>query len=129
VPTYLTSSPADPAPAVALASAEGAGDGRAFLAALRRLTAAKPLVMLKGGAAREGQRAAASHTGSLATDDRVFDGLCRQLGILRAPGVEQAFEWAATLATRSEEHTSELQSLTNLVCRLLLEKKNTTSRR
>src|SRR5438046_8307892 len=26
-------------------------------------------------------------------------------------------------ATRSEEHTSELQSLTNLVCRLLLEKK------
>src|SRR5262249_56222808 len=30
---------------------------------------------------------------------------------------------------RSEEHTSELQSLTNLVCRLLLEKKNTTSHR
>src|SRR5258706_1041064 len=28
-----------------------------------------------------------------------------------------------TLQTRSEEHTSELQSLTNLVCRLLLEKK------
>src|SRR5262249_59767558 len=27
---------------------------------------------------------------------------------------------------RSEEHTSELQSLTNLVCRLLLEKKNNT---
>src|SRR5438093_8367101 len=32
---------------------------------------------------------------------------------------------AALVATiRSEEHTSELQSLTNLVCRLLLEKKN-----
>src|SRR5437016_8031106 len=30
-------------------------------------------------------------------------------------------------ATRSEEHTSELQSLTNLVCRLLLEKKNKTN--
>src|ERR1019366_2302166 len=29
---------------------------------------------------------------------------------------------------RSEEHTSELQSLTNLVCRLLLEKINTTAR-
>src|SRR5438093_10270173 len=28
---------------------------------------------------------------------------------------------------RSEEHTSELQSLTNLVCRLLLEKKNNTN--
>src|SRR5258706_7044630 len=33
-----------------------------------------------------------------------------------------ALNWSA----RSEEHTSELQSLTNLVCRLLLEKKNTT---
>src|SRR5438046_3605657 len=32
------------------------------------------------------------------------------------------------LESRSEEHTSELQSLTNLVCRLLLEKKNSTSR-
>src|SRR5438093_5977013 len=30
---------------------------------------------------------------------------------------------------RSEEHTSELQSLTNLVCRLLLEKKNTNTLR
>src|SRR5438093_6907766 len=33
--------------------------------------------------------------------------------------------WPAWYATRSEEHTSELQSLTNLVCRLLLEKKKT----
>src|SRR5438093_3142854 len=30
------------------------------------------------------------------------------------------------IISRSEEHTSELQSLTNLVCRLLLEKKNST---
>src|SRR5258705_1740312 len=33
------------------------------------------------------------------------------------------------LPTRSEEHTSELQSLRHLVCRLLLEKKKTHSRR
>src|SRR5438093_9441407 len=33
---------------------------------------------------------------------------------------------AAGAPARSEEHTSELQSLTNLVCRLLLEKKKTT---
>src|SRR5205807_3717212 len=36
-------------------------------------------------------------------------------------------ETAALLAMRSEEHTSELQSPCNLVCRLLLEKKNTSS--
>src|SRR2546430_5115054 len=33
---------------------------------------------------------------------------------------------AAALISRSEEHTSELQSQSNLVCRLLLEKKNQT---
>src|SRR5258706_2276528 len=34
---------------------------------------------------------------------------------------------AISMGERSEEHTSELQSLTNLVCRLLLEKKKTTT--
>src|SRR5438093_9009278 len=34
------------------------------------------------------------------------------------------FAGATHTCIRSEEHTSELQSLTNLVCRLLLEKKN-----
>src|SRR2546430_11302768 len=36
---------------------------------------------------------------------------------------QSAAALAATLAARSEEHTSELQSQSNLVCRLLLEKK------
>ena len=97
---YLAYFGADPETAVALAYLEGVADGCAFIDALRRLTAAKPLVLLKGGAAAEGQRAAASHTGSLATDDRVFAGLCRQLGVLRAPTVEHAFEWAASFATQ-----------------------------
>jgi acetyltransferase len=90
----------DPETAVVLAYLEGVADGAQLLAALRRLTATKPLVLVKGGVAAEGKRAAASHTGSLASDDRVFDGICRQLGVLRAPTVEQAFEWTATLATQ-----------------------------
>jgi len=97
---YLEYFAADPETKVVLAYLEGVGDGRRFADAVRRLTARKPLVVLKGGAAAEGQRAALSHTGSLASDDRVFDGLCRQLGVLRAPTVEEGFEWAATLATQ-----------------------------
>ena len=97
---YLAYFAADPDTAVALAYLEGVGNGSAFMDAVRRLTAEKPCVVLKGGVAREGQRAAASHTGSLATDDRVFDGVRRQLGIVRAPTVEHAFEWAATFATQ-----------------------------
>jgi acetyltransferase len=100
LPELLEYFAVDPDTDVALSYVEGVGDGRAFRAAVERLTARKPLVLVKGGAREEGQRAAASHTGALASDDRVFDGLCRQLGVLRAPTIEEAFEWAATLATQ-----------------------------
>src|SRR2546430_10078659 len=39
-------------------------------------------------------------------------------------GLDDATHFEVRLRTRSEEHTSELQSQSNLVCRLLLEKKN-----
>src|SRR2546430_13018895 len=38
--------------------------------------------------------------------------------------IEEALECADVVMMRSEEHTSELQSQSNLVCRLLLERKN-----
>jgi len=97
---YLDYFSADTETDVVLAYLEGVPDGRHFIEAVRRLTVRKPLVLIKGGTAAEGQRAALSHTGSLATDDRVFQGLCRQFGILRAETIEDAFEWAATLATQ-----------------------------
>lgn len=97
---YLAYFAVDPGTRVALAYLEGVGDGRRFIDAARSLLREKPLVVVKGGAAAEGARAAASHTGSLASDDRVFDGVCRQLGIVRAPTVEHAWEWAASFATQ-----------------------------
>jgi acetyltransferase len=97
---YLAYLAADPETEVALCYLEGVPDGQAFLRAVRALTAVKPLVLLKGGRAAEGQRAAVSHTGSLATDDRVFDGICRQLGVVRVPTVEHAFDAAASFATQ-----------------------------
>src|SRR2546430_9526417 len=45
----------------------------------------------------------------------------------RTPGHRELVNGELGMAGRSEEHTSELQSQSNLVCRLLLEKKNTTS--
>src|SRR2546427_5764062 len=50
----------------------------------------------------------------LAATARIGSGICFKGGVLRL---------AVSLAQRSEEHTSELQSQSNLVCRLLLEKK------
>ena len=90
----------DPETAVGLAYVEGVADGRAFFDRIRSVVERKPLVLVKGGATAGGQRAAASHTGSLASDDRVFDGVCRQAGVTRAATVEEAFEAAATFATQ-----------------------------
>src|SRR5688572_31194031 len=70
-----------------------------------------------------------------AADDAV--GLCDQLGevlLLQLGGVchrshqqrQRERQQRATRCVRSEEHTSELQSQSNLVCRLLLEKKKKT---
>ena len=100
IPDYLDYYAADDATTVALAYVEGVPEGRRFYERTRAVAAAKPLVLVKGGATAGGQRAAASHTGSLASDDRVFDGMCRQAGITRAATIEEAYEAAATFATQ-----------------------------
>jgi acetyltransferase len=100
VADYLDFYADDPETSVGLAYLEGVVDGRALFERLRSIAARQPLVVLKGGTTAGGSRAAASHTGSLATDSAVFDGACRQAGITRAATVEEAFEAAATFATQ-----------------------------
>ncbi|HEX6310112.1 MAG TPA: CoA-binding protein [Acidimicrobiia bacterium] len=100
VPDLLEYYADDPETAVALAYVEGVADGRAFYERVRAVASRKPLVLLKGGTTRGGQQAAASHTGALASDERVFDGMCRQAGVTPACSVEEAFEAAATFATQ-----------------------------
>jgi acyl-CoA synthetase (NDP forming) len=100
VDDYLEYFLEDDETAVAFAYLEGVRDGRRFFERAGRFTRRKPLVLLRGGATALGQAAASSHTGSLASDDRVFDGLCRQLGISRADTLEDAYELAATFATQ-----------------------------
>lgn len=100
VADYLDFYASDPATGVGLAYVEGIVDGRALLDQLRGAAARKPLVLVKGGATEGGAKAAASHTGALAANDKVFDGGCRAAGITRAATVEEAFEAAATFATQ-----------------------------
>jgi len=90
----------DPETEVALCYIEGLPDGRDFFERVRHVSAVMPVVVIKGGATSGGQRAAASHTGSLASDDRIFSGMARQAGLLRAPTIEAAFDAAATFATQ-----------------------------
>lgn len=59
---------------------ESTREGRKLFEVLRRARARKPIVLLKGGRTRQGQRAAASHTGALAGSQRAWEALCRQTG-------------------------------------------------
>jgi acetyltransferase len=97
---YLEYFGEDPETRVSLAYLEGIEDGRRFLEVARAHTRSKPLVVVRGGVSERGQRAASSHTGALASDDRVFSGVCRQAGITRAETVEEAYEAAASFATQ-----------------------------
>ncbi len=97
---YLEYFGEDPDTTVSLAYLEGVGDGRRFLEVARRHTRRKPLVVVRGGVTERGKRAASSHTGALAADDRIFHGVCRQAGITRCETVEEAYETAATFATQ-----------------------------
>ncbi|HMA66650.1 MAG TPA: CoA-binding protein, partial [Desulfosalsimonadaceae bacterium] len=62
---------------------ESVKNGRRFFASARRLSLKKPVVLLKGGQTRAGIQAASSHTGALASNNRVFDAVCRQAGIVK----------------------------------------------
>lgn len=100
VADYLDFYAHDEATSVGLAYVEGIVDGAGLMQRLGGAAARKPLVLLKGGSTAGGARAAASHTGALAADDKIFDGACKAYGITRAATVEAAFEAAATFATQ-----------------------------
>jgi len=100
VADYLKWYSTDKETSVGLAYLEGIFDGKHLMEQLQQVTMKMPLVVMKGGATEAGAKAAASHTGALAANDKVFDGACRQSGISRAKNVEEAFDTAAGFATQ-----------------------------
>jgi acetyltransferase len=84
---------------VGAAYIEGFKDGPGMLAlAAAALASGKPLVITKVGRSAAGARAAASHTGSLAGADAVFDGIARQYGLVRARNEEHMLDLVEVLA-------------------------------
>jgi acetyl coenzyme A synthetase (ADP forming)-like protein len=69
-------------------------DGRAFVKAAKEMTKKKPVIVLKAGRTAMGARAASSHTGALAGDDKVYDDILKQAGVIRAPGLNEMLEFA-----------------------------------
>ncbi|PLX71674.1 MAG: acetyl-CoA synthetase [Azoarcus sp.] len=78
---YLRYLGEDPQTRVATLYVEGFRDGQRFLEVAREISATKPVVVYKSGSTEQGQKAASSHTGSLAGSYAMTVDLLRQVGV------------------------------------------------
>ncbi len=92
---------------------EGVRDGARLIETLKKTTRLKPVVVIKSGRSRRGAIAAASHTGSLAGSDAVFEAMMRQCGALRAESVKEAFSLCNFLSATHVPQGANTVILTN----------------
>ncbi|MBR0650126.1 acetate--CoA ligase family protein [Roseomonas terrae] len=85
----------DPGTRVICASLEGCSNGEGLRRALLKAAASrKPVIIMKVGSTEVGAAAAATHTGSLAGEDRVIDAVFRECGALRVSSIEEMLDVA-----------------------------------
>ncbi|MEM3403306.1 MAG: CoA-binding protein [Nitrososphaeria archaeon] len=76
---------------------ESVSDGRRFLKAAKNTSLKKPIVALKVGKSKSGARGAASHTGSLAGIDQIYQAAFEECGVIRANTIEELFDMGRAL--------------------------------
>jgi acetyl coenzyme A synthetase (ADP forming)-like protein len=69
-------------------------DGRAFAEVAQRVSKKKPIVVLKAGRTSAGAKAASSHTGALAGNDKIYEDVFNQSGVIRARSLRDMLEFA-----------------------------------
>lgn len=89
---------ADPATHIILAYLEQIRDAPRFVSVARALKGNKSLVICKAGRTATGTLAVQSHTGAMAGDDRVVDGVLRELGVVRVRDAAAAIDAVAALS-------------------------------
>jgi acetyl coenzyme A synthetase (ADP forming)-like protein len=72
-------------------------DGRAFAEVAKRVSKKKPVVVLKAGRTSMGARAASSHTGALAGNDKIYEDVLKQSGVIRAKALRDMLEMARAI--------------------------------
>jgi acetyl coenzyme A synthetase (ADP forming)-like protein len=103
----------DPNTDVVLMYLESFGNPRKFSQIARRLARRKPIVVVKAGRSQVGARAATSHTGALATSDRVVDALFHQCGVIRTDTMEELFDVTRVLSQQPVPRGRRVAIVTN----------------
>jgi acetyltransferase len=88
----------DPETRVIALQIEEVHDGTRFLALASGITKTKPIIALKAGRTQSGVRVIASHSGSLAGNDTVYDTAFKQVGIIRAHDMDELVDFIKTLS-------------------------------
>ncbi|MEE4243096.1 MAG: bifunctional acetate--CoA ligase family protein/GNAT family N-acetyltransferase [Desulfopila sp.] len=86
---------------------------RKFMSAARAISRVKPVFVLKAGASNAGARAAASHTGSLAGEDDIYDAAFKRAGVIRVHTIAELFDCAELIAKYSRPAGASMAVVTN----------------
>ena len=92
---------------------EDIGDVRKFISAARGFARNKPIVLLMPARIEDGSRKPQSHTGHLATSDRVYDAVFKRVGVVRVKTVADLFNTAGVLDSRHLPKGPRLLVVTN----------------
>ena len=79
---------------------EGVKDGTRFRAEIAKATKVKPVIVVKNGRSQIGSKAAISHTGSIAGNDAVYNGIFKQIGVVRANNFYELFDFARIFSSQ-----------------------------
>ncbi len=105
----------DPQTDVILMYVEDLTDGPTFMHIAREITekSGKPVLAIKTGRTAEGAKAAASHTGSMAGTDTVYDAVMMQAGVIRVDTVQDLFDLAMAFSNKTNPSSDKVAIVTN----------------
>lgn len=98
---------------VILTYLESITSGSELLETIKNISKEKPVVVLKAGKTKQGQTAAASHTGALAGDDVVVDIALKESGAIRANTLEEFFDFASLFSNLKAPKDEKVLIITN----------------
>jgi acyl-CoA synthetase (NDP forming) len=90
----------DPKVEVILAYIEGLSHGERFLEKVRKVTAKKPVIILKPGKTEAAAKAIRSHSGALSGSNQAYDAAFRSIGVIRAENPEEMVDLAIGFLTQ-----------------------------
>jgi len=103
----------DPDTEVIMIYVEELQRGQAFIKAAKEITGGdfqpKPILVIKSGRTSAGAQAAASHTGSLAGSEAVYDAIFAQSGIIRVDSIDELFDFATAFAYKNENALGKMR--------------------